>query len=711
MSDADPDPLDDSIDALVAHYVAEAHAEFDRDVAAQAQEERRLRAAFQAGAKVVTLRAVTLYDPVEGRQVETLPGDVLEVASDEGDVFIDRLANNTHSIGVLYEERQHWSTRKYFMPLATFCNPSRVGVAAEEAIARRGERVRYGAADGADARSRAAIQELEALDQQDADAVLPRGTLIILKHGAAVRRQADDARIELEPGTIVEVLEAYGDTSAAADEPSNLSVVWEQQALWLPVEALAELDHGPDVLTPFELEQNAAAETTRRVMLRRAFGAGLVVTLAGITTGQFARMDGFSTWDEPPVTVLETERRQLISTVVPQLGLVFGYLGAGGKYWFELQGLVLDLQAADCLPAAQTLAELLKVPADLTSALWMSYEGAYYRRVHTRWVETRHYRTDSDGNRKYSHSSWSKGYSMLWVEPPGLGGLHSRVQGWATADLYRRQRGARLRDERIFNLLEANKENPEADFKLRKRKVAFARDAATSALSAAFMTLPATFYDDVIGLFDGDAPVNRAVSERFAKQKGTLALAGAVVGMLLGERYRRRLDKQLRQNRYELGETVETQLRRVPTLSLEHVWLEFFGCEGPDVMPPMMHRREPVMAKIVREATSFSYTYGSGYDGSRSLDSIYVDSGPVTQLFDALRVPHKDAVEAIAEFLQPPQIRAHLLRILRNVVGTELLDAQVAEDEGEARGGSVGRSWRFAAPVWGAMVLDALLKA
>ena len=61
-------------------------------------------------------------------------------------------------------------------------------------------------------------------------------------------------------------------------------------------------------------------------------------------------------------------------------------------------------------------------------------------------------------------------------------------------------------------------------------------------------------------------------------------------------------------------------------------------------------------------------------------------------------------------FLSRPDVPPKLLRVLKNAVGTDLLEAQMAEDQDEAKGGSFGRSWRFVYPIWGMMVLDAILK-
>jgi hypothetical protein len=400
----------------------------------------------------------------------------------------------------------------------------------------------------------------------------------------------------------------------------------------------------------------------------------------------------------------------VFSAVIPQVAALFGYFGAGGKYWHELVGLTLDLQSTRCLPAVRGLANHLGSISALSARLGSMYESTYHRSVHVGWTEHKHYKTDDDGHRKYTHSTWSKNHRTLWVEPSGLDGTHCVVGGWDHGDRMRNAKGIRLRDERIFNLLEADRENPEKDFHLDKHHVGFGRDAAISALSAAFMALPAAFYDDITGALagaDNPLPPRR---QRFSHQKHTLLLAGAITGALVATRYRRRHAAMMHENKYELGQEVETQIERVPDLSLTAAWIEFFGSPDLDGLPHQISGRDPDVRRISSHADDFSYTYGSGWDNGRRLDSIYIDSAGVRSLFSAAAGHFPHLATDLQRYLAPPAVRAKLLRALRNAVGTDVLEAQIDADEDEAKGGSFGRSLRFVYPIWGMMVLDAILK-
>jgi hypothetical protein len=327
--------------------------------------------------------------------------------------------------------------------------------------------------------------------------------------------------------------------------------------------------------------------------------------------------------------------------------------------------------------------------------------------VHTGWSETRHYRTDKDGQRHYTHSTWSKVHSNLWVEPSGVSGSWPMVEGWAEGDAHRTERAQRLLNERIFQLLETVPDDAESDFRLHRLELSFARDASISALSAALCTLPPAFWDDFVGWVRGGV---RPPAGTHALQKPGLLLLGAVAGMVLAERQRRGLQKTMRQNKYDLGEQLETELGRVPTLELRHAWIEFFDGPDNDELPNQVAARSPESAQIARDAESYTYTHGSGWDSGRPLDSIYVDAAAVKAEFRGARASWVRQASALARITRNEAHLARLLPVLRNAVGTEVLDAQVSDDEGEVKGGMWKRGLMFAAPLWGAAILDAIFR-
>ena len=106
-----------SVEKLIEQYALEGRAEFAQDAAREAEERARLEAAFEAGATLRVLKPLSIYDPIEGQAVEVRTDVVLEVASHEGDILLGRLADNEHSIGVLFEEDHRWYVRKYFLAL------------------------------------------------------------------------------------------------------------------------------------------------------------------------------------------------------------------------------------------------------------------------------------------------------------------------------------------------------------------------------------------------------------------------------------------------------------------------------------------------------------------------------------------------------------------------------------------------------------------
>ncbi len=681
-----------SVDALIERYAREGLAELAESEAADAALQDRLRAAFEAGACLTVKQAIDLYDPVDRALLRVDAGHTLVVASHEGDILLGQLADNSHSIGVLHEEAHRWHRRKYFLPVAVLCDATKIeatGRADGAELVGRGLDER-----GVDAAATRAVQRIEDLLWRDERAMLPRGSLLVLGDGVGATVEGGGT-LTLPRGARVVVAEAV---DPEADAPPVV-VEYDGARLTVPFTVVAALDWDTQVFLPAQRAQMEREAMARRDALRRMVGVGLGVACAVGTGVALVGMAG------------APERRRVLASVVPQLGVLAGYFQAGGAHWHTLQGIVHDLQQSGCAPAVRTLAARLQAIAQVSGAVASGYRSSFHRSVHVGWNETKHYRTDKDGKRHYTHSTWTKVHRTMWVEPDGLSGFHTTVTEWSGGDHHRVTRAARLEGERIFALLDADATDAERDFRLVRHDVGFARDATLSALSAVLFSAPPSFYDDLLAATDlhrvdpGGAPRLAGVPLR----KHTLLLAGAVAGVVLAERHRRAHTAVLRQNRYALGAQLEAEIRRVPGLTLGQAWTEFFG--GPDhaALPGAVRAREAGVARVAAHARSFTYVHGGGWDNGRPLDPCHVDGDAAR---DAARAAagHFEATGAdLAAFLDRPDAQRALHRVLRNAVGTEVLDAQMDEDEDEAKGGSVGRAWRFALPVWGAAILDAMM--
>jgi len=686
-----------SIDALIAQARREAHLEVAAEAEIEAAERARLRAAFEAGAPLVASVPIDLYDPIDGAVVRIGGGTVLTVAEHEGDILVGRLSDNSHSLGVVYEEAHRWTPRKYFLPLAALVDEAKVRTDDAEATADfDAERARGLGHRGTDTDTQIAVRGLEDLLLRDERAVLPRGVALVLR-GGATARDARGVAVRLAPGTRAVVSAAVDDFDLEGDAP-RIAVDVNGRALELAYDVLEDLDPRADVLSAREVEALAQASLDRRALLRRAGGVGAAVACLAADGVWYATGEGGAED--------EALRQRVLSAMAPQLGAVVGYFGAGGKYWYELHGALLDLRERDCLSSVRPLAAALTGIGMHSARLWETYRACFLRRVHVGWSETRHYRTDSEGERRYSHSTWSKTYSTIWVEPRAISGSHPMVEGWRDDDAHREERGRRLLEERIFQLLETDPCDAERDFMLHRRELGFARDATISALSAALCALPAAFWDDFVGWVRGRRPPPGPVR----LQKPGLLLLGAVAGIVLAERQRHRLDATMRQNKYDLGAQLETELRRVPGLPLREAWIEFFDLPDPDELPASIFARGAECQTIARGAASFTYTHGSGWDEGRPLDSIHVDAGPVRSAFAQTAQRWPQAARALERVTGAARHRERLLPVLRNAVGTEVLDAQMRADVGEAEGGMWKRGLIFAAPLWGAAIIDAATK-
>ena len=687
-----------TVDELIERYTQEGRAEFAADEARRAAERERLHAAFEAGAPLVVKKPLEIWDPIDQAAVRITSGTILTVAEHEGDILIGQLSDNSHSIGVLHEEAHRWYTRKYFLPLLLLCDPVYIGTGDEEAV--HGGQIKGLENTGTDRGTALAIKRLETLALKDDAAVIPRGVRLILRDGAEGHDPESGAAIILAPGSVAEVVQAVGDTGdPSEDDFPDIPVRVDGQRVDLPFEVLRDLDMKADVLTLREQEQAQAQARAQTLSRRRWFGVGLATACLALDGVLLAQSKD------------AIDRGMLISAIVSELGLVYGYFSAGGAYWHELQGLALDLAQGGYLGSVRTLEHRLDEIGAESDALWSIYSDTYYRSVHTRWIETRHYRTDDKGNRTYTHSTWHKGYSTLWVEPPALAGTHSIIGAWANGDEHRRVRCDRLADERIFNLLDADREDAERSFDLNKIEVGFASDAAKSALSAALIALPATFYDHIFEALTDRQPGMLARRQLFTQQKGILHLAGAVVGIVQAERSRKQHSEALAANRYEIGHQLEDQIKRVPTLSFPEAWVEFFGEPAPNVLPAKIRARGTMIAKVTSQATSFTYTHGSGWDSGRRLDSIHIDSGPVKRAFEQRNTVFTPLAAKLEAVLRSSAHAERLLTVLRNAVGTEVLDQMADTHQDEAEGGSLRRGLWFNAPIWGMSVLDLLFKA
>ncbi len=690
-----------SIDDLIATARREARLEVQAETKAEEAEQARLRAAFEAGAPLVTQVPIDLYDPIDNAVVQVPGSTVLTVAEHQGDILVGRLIDNSHSLGVVYEEPHRWTPRKYFLSLSALVDEAKIHTDDAEAHADfDASRAKGLDHSGEDAATQVAVRSIEDLLLRDERAVLPRGVALMLRSGGVARDPQNDRSVTLAPGTRATVVKAVDDFDLE-DGPPEISVEVDGRPLRLSYDVLDDLDPKADVLSARDVEALEQAMLDRRQLMRRVGGVGAAAVVLGADTAWYlndARRGGPED---------ERLKRQVLSALAPQLAALVGYFGAGGKYWYELRGKLMDLRELDCMRSVRPLATALAHSSRHAARLWNAYSESFYRTVHTGWSETKHYRTDSEGKQHYTHSTWSKTYSTYWVESDRLTGRHAQVERWSEGDAHREDRGQRLLSERIFQLLETAPGDAEGDFHLHRHGVSFARDATISALSAAICTLPAAFWDDFVAWVSGrHAPPPGPVR----LQKPALLMLGAVAGIVLAHRQRNQLQATMRQNKYDMGQQLEMELGRVPSLDLDEAWIEFFGPPGPDALPQDLAERAGESDFIARNAESFSYTHGSGWDNGRSLDSIYVDAGPVQVAFSSAVREWPVVANELGRITGAPAHRERLLPVLRNAVGTEVLDAQMQEDEGEAKGGMWKSGLIFAAPLWGAMVIDVATK-
>jgi hypothetical protein len=114
--------------------------------------------------------------------------------------------------------------------------------------------------------------------------------------------------------------------------------------------------------------------------------------------------------------------------------------------------------------------------------------------------------------------------------------------------------------------------------------------------------------------------------------------------------------------------------------------------------------------RVEAGAESFRYVHGTGSDAGRPLESIHVDAAPVREAYGRLAGTLPALLVELEALLGSAEVTERLTPVLRNALGTDLLDAQMRADEGEATGGALTQSLWFAAPVWGGALLDAASK-
>ncbi|MFN3202730.1 MAG: hypothetical protein ACE366_30340 [Bradymonadia bacterium] len=689
--------IDMDLDDLLELYIDDALKALDRETA----ERKQLRAAFESGTPLTAKVQLDLYDPIDGEIVTVPAGAVVHVAEHQGDILIGKLSDNTHSLAVVYEPPGRWIPRKHFLPLSTLVDRTRITQGESPSVKSAGPGGFKGAGlKGLDDGTALAIQSIDALNARDAFAVLPRGTRILI----------DAAQLQLEEGAPTPSGEIWVEVTAAVGDVRDKAGVTEMPEIpiritggpsgTLPFEALQPLSFKTHVLTPVAYAQYLVEQRGRRRFLRRMTGAGLAAA--------FLAMDGIwwtTSKAEWPPNAPPADR--VLSAMIPQLGALLGYLRAGGKYWFELDGPLMSLREARRGPAVRALSDALDQIAAISDHTWDLWRGAFYRRVHVGWNEHKHYRTDKDGKRTYTHSTWTKSYRKIWCEPPGLSGTWSVLQDWDTADDWRRSKGHRMLNVPIFQLLECTPEEAESQFRTMRMDVSFAREATISAVTAALCSAPAAFYSDILGAFNGVSQMPHPAQSRFPAQKPALLAMGAIAGAFIAQSSHRKQAAELGQNKKALGALLETQLRTVPEMDFEQAWNAFFGIPSSQAVVQTTAERGPETHDLGRRAQSFTYVHSGGFDRGRPLDSIYVDAGPVKTYFPEIAQRWGQASQALADALREAEV---LLPVLQNVVGTDILNARIREDASEASSGGWKQSLWFAAPIWGAALLDGLLK-
>lgn len=711
--------------ALADQYLAPKLLE---DVAYDVAKARTL-AAFSEGAVLTALRPIEIYDPIADRVVRIPSETPLEVAGDEGNVIIGRLTDNSHSLGVLYEEPQRWYRRKYFLPLSTLVDHDLVRVENGDAGIVSGAKKKGLGLTGEDARTAVVIRDIQSMTLRDELSYIPRGARITVRRSVEAVDVGTGQKVLLPANTTMEVVNAVGSVDAITCDDSKIDVKVDGRALQLPMEVLADLDPHHDVQTLEELEKLARVAMDRRQMLFRTAAAVTGLGFLGLDFwlhGRLSSPEVMATGEDSLGGEIQSagsegmapERRNhiLFSTVYSEIAALYGFLSARDQYWWQLHGAIMNLKQHQSQTVMNDLSQVTGGIRDQSTAFYRAWEAAFYNTVHSGWSEIKHYRTDDKGNRHYTHSTWAKTYSTVWTEPDGLEGFHSTLHAWMTADQRLASGSKYLSSHGLFDLLAADPDDAEKTFNMSKVSLGVGRDAAIAAITMALMTLPAGFYDELAGRVENGrwtGPERTDFSpERgyFAHQKEALTGAGMISGMILSHRSAKKQEAQLAKNKYDLGTTLESQIRRVPGLDFDSAWQEFFKLSVPEQLSSAMDGRSGELRGRKKKVRDFTYTYGIGWDNGHLLDPYYVDSTPVGVVIDDHIAAWPSHATELSAWAAVASHKVRALPVLQNGIGTKIVEAQMREDKGEAASGSLKRSTAFGLPVWGFVLADMILK-
>lgn len=719
------DARDARLEALVDQCLVQHNL---ADTVYEAAKTRAL-AAFSAGAILTTLRPIEIYDPIDDGVVRIPSGTQLEVAGDEGNVIIGRLTDNSHSLGVLYEEPQRWYRRKYFLPLLVLVDHDLIRVENGDISVASGAKKKGLDVTGEDARTAIVIRDIQSMNLKDELSYIPRGARITVRKSVEAIDVGTGQKVQLPANTAMEVINAVGSIDAITCDDSKIDVKVNGRALQLPMEVLADLDPRHDVQTLEELEKLARVDMDRRQMLFRTVAAVTGLGFLGLDFWLHGRLspsettaiggdslDRESRFAGSEDMTPERSNHILFSTVYSEIAALYGFLSARDQYWWQLHGAIMNLKQHQSQTVMTDLSQVTVGIRNQSTAFYKVWEATFHNTVHSGWSETKHYRTDDKGNRHYTHSTWSKTYSTVWTEPDGLDGFHSVLHKWVTGDQRLASGSKYLSSHGLFDLLAADPDNAEKTFAMSKVSLGVGRDAAIAAITMALMTLPAGFYDELSGRMEKGrwtGPENTGFSPGrgyFPYQKEALTGAGMITGMFLSHRSATKLDAQLAKNKYDLGDALESQIRRVPGLDFDSAWREFFGLSVPEQLSTAMNDRSGELREKKNYVRDFTYVYGSGWDNGRSLDPYHVDSAPVRMVIDDHVAAWPFHAAELSAWAAAASHKERALPVLQNGIGTKIVEAQMREDKGEAASGSLKRSTAFGLPVLGFVLADMILK-
>lgn len=726
------------LEKLVATYMQAAEGE-----------ERAMMAAFRAGTQLRLLAPADLYDVMDRELVRAPSGAILVVASHEGHVMIGQLSDNSHSIAVLYEEAHRWFRRKYFLPLSILVDREKVEMLEGTVDTASGRAVKGLEADGQAEDVAVAIRRVESLTMRDETSLLPRGTTLVLRDGATGKDVKTGDLVTLPPGAEVTVVAALGEFAPSAVDaleseiesleesatpsaqeaddrvPADvIRVEREGRVIDLSSELLARLNPDTDILTWRELERRQLALESRRRFLRLAFAGGVAAAALGsnipwamgrkremseqayIPNRELGGPAVETALEEADAEARTLALRETLRFAVPEVAVIYGLASAGGKYWYDVRGAVMDLEKQGSLETVRRMVDICVPLTGQLSTIWSAYHSSYYKHVHVGWTEHRHYRTDSKGRQEYSHSTWSKNYRWMWIEPGSLNGFHTTLSTYfqhATTYL----NGSReLASTPLYDLLAANPDNAEATFRLSRIDLDNRRDMAMSAVWMAIAAgVPMLTDAFAVTAFElrkdrDDVPMQRELS----------AGLGLATGILLEHRFRRKLGKQLEQNKYDLGMLIDREVKRVRTLDIDQAFAEFFAGRTFHQWPGDVMTWSDQIRPLAHLATDRTYIYGTGWDNGRPLDATYVSGAAVRAAAEPVANQLRRDQPAVASFVTDPNRAKALLPALRNGIGTRLIKAQVKADQGEASGANLKRAMWFSLPIWGFGLIDFALR-